>query len=94
MKLYPCNYLSRESGLYKASDVCEKSDAVKRLSMTIIYLTDELQLERNNQHKCIFNHSIVVQSNLLNVAVNLLHSQSDLIVTYSRAFLIWAVWDQ
>ena len=42
MKLYPCNYLSRESGLYKASDVCEKSDAVKRLSMTIIYLTDEL----------------------------------------------------
>ena len=35
MKLYPCNYLSRECGLYKASDlllgdhVCEKSDAVK-----------------------------------------------------------------
>ena len=35
IKLYPCNYLSRECGLYKASDlllgdhVCEKFDAVK-----------------------------------------------------------------
>ena len=34
IKIYPCNYLSRECGLYKASDqlfgehVCEKSDAV------------------------------------------------------------------
>ena len=35
LKLYPCNYLSMECGLYKVSDlllgdhVCEKSDDVK-----------------------------------------------------------------
>ena len=45
IKLYPCNDLSREYGLYKASDllpgdhVCEKSDGVNcSLSMTIINL--------------------------------------------------------
>ena len=44
MKLYQCKYLSRERGLFKASDlllgdhVFEKSDAVKRLSMAIIYM--------------------------------------------------------
>ena len=37
IELYPCNYLSRERGLYKTSDlllgdhVCEKSNAVKCL---------------------------------------------------------------
>ena len=70
-----CNYLSRECGLYKASDlllkdhVCEKSDAVNwigcpRISIICLCHADELQPERNNQPQCIFNHSIVVQSNL------------------------------
>ena len=41
IKLYPCNYLSKECGLYKASvllledHVCEKSDAVQVLPSAI-----------------------------------------------------------
>ena len=71
INLYPCNYLSRECGLYKASDlllgdhVCEKSDAANWIDY---HLFDYVRLRsiksKTTNHKCIFNNSVVVQSNL------------------------------
>ena len=37
---------------------------------------------------------VLYSQTYLNVAVNLLHSRSELIMTYSRASHIWVVWDQ
>ena len=50
--LYPCNFLSRECGLYKASDlllgVCEKSDAVNWIDIHDYHLFDYVMLMSSN----------------------------------------------
>ena len=71
--------------------------SMHRLSMTIIYLimsADELHLEQNNQPQMYFNIQLLYTRTYLNVAVNLLQSRIDLIMTNSGDSLIWTVWDK
>ena len=53
IKLYPCGYLPRECGLYKASDpllgdhVCEKSDVSSGQTINVICIFNCCTVERS-----------------------------------------------
>ena len=96
IKSYPCNYLSRECGLHKASDLlrgdhaCEKSDAVYHLFDYVMLMSSNYRAKQLTVYVFSIIQLLYSRPNLY-VAINLLHSRSDLIMTFSRASLFWAV---